>query len=795
MMKLSDVNTNETVMISHIEGSGAFRARLSEMGFVTGKTVKKLFTSPVGNPIVFELMGGQIALRKSEAEKIQVTVSGTADAPSTTPEADIPAPSTDIPTDIPTQKHRSDRHQRRSGTVMPPSPHTGCPSCGPSGRRITTDTPAEAGVITIALVGNPNCGKTSLFNAASGGHERTGNYSGVTVSSVVGEMVFDGRKIRLVDLPGTYSIRAFSPEEAYVAHELESGRIDAVINVLDTTNLERNLLLTMQLKERNLPLVGALNMYDEFEESQSTLDIEELSRRLDMPLYPTVARKRIGIDTLLKKAIELADQHIALHRAGIQGHTHEAACCNDPEHCTHCSGKGAHPEDMDADNGSDTACPCPEREHEDVERYSHIGQILDGIYIKKHGRSHQVTTTLDRLLANRWIAYPLFVAIMWFIFWVTFTIGQYPMDWIDNGVAWLTALCESQMPEGTLQALVCDGILGGVGSVIVFLPNILILYFFISILEDSGYLARAAMLADPLFNKLGLHGKSFIPMLMGYGCNVPAVMATRTIENPKSRMITMLVTPMISCSARIPVYVVFAGAFFPQNASTVMLCLYVFGTGMALFVAWVFSKIFMRRYESHFVMELPPYRLPSSRGVCRHTWEKGRQYLRKMGGIILVASIVIWALGHFTTGNGELTEAEQQEQSYMGRIGHAIEPIIRPLGYDWRMGVGIIAGVGAKELMVSTLGVLYNCAAEDAEPETTEDASQTRLAQILSQHTTPEAALSYMIFALLYFPCLATIAAVKGESGTWKWAIFTAAYTTLLAYVTAFAVYRMALLF
>lgn len=792
MMRLSDAGTNETVMISHIEGSGAFRARLSEMGFVAGKTVRKLFASPMGNPIVFELMGGQIALRKSEAEKIQVTVSDTAVAPSMTSEADIPTPSTDIPADIPARKYRCAPEERKDGTAGSPLTPVGCPSCGHAGRGVTTDTPAEAGVVTIALVGNPNCGKTSLFNAASGGHERTGNYSGVTVSSVVGEMVFDGREIRLVDLPGTYSIRAFSPEEAYVAHELESGRIDAVINVLDTTNLERNLLLTMQLKERNLPLVGALNMYDEFEESQSTLDIERLSRRLDMPLYPTVARKRIGIDALLEKAICLADQHIALHRAGIQGHTHEAACCNDPEHCTRC-GKGAHLEDMDADNGSGTACPCPEREHEDVERYSHIGQILDGIYIKKHGRSHQVTTTLDRLLANRWTCYPLFVAIMWFIFWVTFTIGQYPMDWIDNGVAWLTALCEGQMPEGTLQALVCDGILGGVGSVIVFLPNILILYFFISILEDSGYLARAAMLADPLFNRLGLHGKSFIPMLMGYGCNVPAVMATRTIENPKSRMITMLVTPMISCSARIPVYVVFAGAFFPQNASTVMLCLYVLGTGMALFVAWGFSKTFMRRYESHFVMELPPYRLPDSRGVCRHTWEKGRQYLRKMGGIILVASIVIWALGHFPTGNGGLTEAERQEQSYMGRIGHAIEPVIRPLGYDWRMGVGIIAGIGAKELMVSTLGVLYNCTAEDAEAETTEDASQTRLAQMLSRHATPEAALSYMVFALLYFPCLATIAAVKGESGTWKWAIFTAAYTTLLAYVTAFAVYRMAL--
>ena len=782
MMKLSDIGAGQEAVISHIEGSGAFRARLSEMGFVTGKSVKKVFGSPVGNPIVFELMGGQIALRKSEAAKIQVEIPAQAGAKppvSNQPEApQAAAPSSgNAGTGVPT------------GTGNPGSHAAGCPGCGPAGKRITTDSPKEEGTVTIALVGNPNCGKTSLFNAASGGHERTGNYSGVTVSSVVGEMVFEGRKIRLVDLPGTYSIRAFSPEEAYVAHELESGRIDAVINVLDTTNLERNLLLTMQLKERNVPLVGALNMFDEFEESRSTLDIGALSQRLGMPLYPTVARNRIGIQDLLRKAVEVADQHIALHKSGVQGHNHEAACCSDPEHCIHCKERQGH--------GVAEACPCPEREQEDAQRYARISQVLDGIYSRKKGRSHNATKALDRVLANGWVAYPLFVAILWFIFWMTFTIGQYPMDWIDSGVAWLTAWCESRMPEGILQALVCDGILGGVGSVIIFLPNILILYFFISILEDSGYLARAAMLADPLFDKLGLHGKSFIPMLMGYGCNVPAVMATRTIENPKSRMITMLVTPMISCSARIPVYVVFSGAFFPQNASTVMLALYALGTCMALFVAWLFSKVFMRRYESHFVMELPPYRLPSSRGVCRHTWEKGRQYLRKMGGIILVASIVIWALGYFPTGNGNeaLTEAERQEQSYMGQIGHAIEPAIRPLGYDWRMGVGIMAGVGAKELMVSSLGVLYNCEAEDAEVETTEDASQTRLAQILSQHVTPEAALSYMVFALLYFPCLATIAAVKGESGSWKWAIFTAAYTTVLAYAMAFIVYRLALLF
>ena len=793
MVNLSDINNGEEGIISHIKGSGAFRARLGEMGFVAGKSVKKLFAAPTGNPIVFELMGGQVALRKNEAEKIQIEPLATG---GTTPHLDRGTTvggnpeSTPAPGNTETAgKKRSDWHDRRHG--LPVSPTAGgCPHCAPSRKhRHTTANQAEDGEITIALVGNPNCGKTSLFNAASGGHEHTGNYSGVTVNSIVGQMVFEGRKIRLVDLPGTYSLRAFSPEEAYVAHELESGRIDAVINVLDTTNLERNLLLTLQLKERNVPLVGALNMFDEFEESQSRLDIEELSRRLDMPLFPTVARKRTGLTALFRKAVEMADNHIALHRAGVKDHNHEAPCCNDPENCNCTDGDNCQ-------HINDTAeeCPCPGREHEDEERYAHIGRILDGIYVKRNGRQNRITAALDRILACRWVAYPLFVAIMWFIFWATFTIGQYPMDWIDAGVAWLTEACENRLPEGMLQALLCDGVLGGVGSVIVFLPNILILYFFISLLEDSGYLARAAMLADPLFDRLGLHGKSFIPLVMGFGCNVPAVMATRTIENAKSRIITMLVTPMVSCSARIPVYVVFAGAFFPANASTVMLCLYALGTLMALLTAYVFSKVFMRRYDSHFVMELPPYRLPNSRSVCRHAWEKGRQYLRKMGGIILVASIIIWALGYFPAGNGELTEAEQQEQSYMGQIGHAIEPVISPLGYDWRMGVGIIAGVGAKELMVSTLGVLYNCGDEEAGDEDGEDAPQTRLSAILGQHTTPEAALSYMVFALLYFPCIATIAAIKGESGTWKWALFTAAYTTLLAYAAAFAVYRIALL-
>ena len=790
MTRLSDIGTNESVVISHVGGSGAFRARLSEMGFVTGKTIKKLFSSPTGNPIVYELMGGQIALRKNEAEQIIVeSPENGRGVQKTENKAGQP---------IPERPDRTHSPQDTYETYEVNAHSASCPHCNTSKNNARTDAPAGKDEVTIALIGNPNCGKTSFFNAASGGHERTGNYSGVTVSSIVGRITFEGRKVRLVDLPGTYSLRAFSPEETYVAHELESGTIDAVINVLDTTNLERNLMLTLQLKERNIPIACALNMFDEFEESQSRLDIEELSHRLGMPFFPTVARKRIGIAELLRKAIELADQHINLHRSGIQGHTHEAGCCHTHEHCPQCGRKTNEAFRQTADKigtKENTPCPCPEREHEDIERYAHIRRILDGIYEKKNGRASRITASIDRIFTNKWLAYPLFVAVMWFIFWATFTVGQYPMDWIDESVAWLTDFCSNRMPEGTLRALVCDGILAGVGSVIVFLPNILILYFFISILEDSGYLARAAMLADPLLNRLGLHGKSFIPMLMGFGCNVPAVMATRTIENHKSRMITMLVTPMMSCSARIPVYVIFAQAFFPHNATAVMLCLYLLGTCMALLVAWVFGKRFMRDVESHFVMELPPYRLPNSRGVFRHTWEKGHQYLHKMGGIILVASIVIWALGHFPDGGGGLTEAEQQEQSYMGQIGHAIEPVISPLGYDWRMGVGIMAGVGAKELMVSTLGVLYNCPEEEDGIELPEEETSSRLSQVLIQNVTPEGALSYMVFALLYFPCIATIAAVKGESGSWKWAVFTAVYTTLLAYVMAFATYRIALFF
>lgn len=762
--KLADTRPGETVVITHIEGSGAFRARLGEMGFVSGQPVKHLFTAPMGDPIIFEIMDSRIALRKEEAEKIGITEKESQS--------------------LPTCQHEKPAHPLR---VSSPAPRLSLCSC----EQTANDTRKDSDELTLALVGNPNCGKTSLFNAASGGHEHTGNYSGVTVRSIIGHITFEGRKLRIIDLPGTYSLRAFSPEEAYVDHELEEGDIDAVINVIDVTNLQRNLLLTMQLKERRQPLVGALNMFDELKSSGSRIDIAELEKRLQMPLVPTVARHRQGIEELLRKAIRVADEH---HKFG---HTEEV---NPHRAGTHC----AHPDNCYCDqiaSGKLKAhlplqCPCPEREQEDAARYASITRLLEGVYERKEGPTDKATRTLDKWLNNRWLAYPLFFLLMWFVFWATFVLGEYPMNLIDEGVAALSEGLKSYMNDGILRDLLVDGILGGVGSVIVFLPNILILYFFISILEDSGYLARAALLADPFLKRTGLHGKSFIPLLMGFGCNVPAVMATRTIENNKSRLITMLITPLMSCSARMPVYIVFTGAFFAVQAGNILFLLYSLGIVTALLAAWIMSKVFLREQENHFIMELPPYRLPALKSTFRHTWEKGHQYLHKMGSVILLASIIIWALGYFPLNeDNNLTTAQQQEQSYMGRIGHAIEPVIRPLGYDWRMGVGILAGVGAKELMVSTLGVLYNCSEEDASAETAEEASQTRLAQSLRQHTTPEAAFSYLVFALLYFPCLATIAAIAGESGKWKWGVFTATYTTLLAYIMAFIVYRIALFF
>ena len=774
MLSLYDLKRGETATITSLGGSGSFKARLGELGFVPGQSVTKLYSAPMGDPVVFEVLGSQVALRAQEAKEIQANTESSNSQPHSTP--------------LPRREGRGGEspakgvglyfsHHHCSGVGC----NAACPYCHHEGHTAPDDH-AREGDLTIALVGNPNCGKTSLFNAASGGHERTGNYSGVTVRSIVGRMDFEGRSLRIIDLPGTYSLRAYSPEEAYVAYTLETEPIDAIINVLDSGNLERNLLLTMQLRRRGLPVLGALNMFDELEGSGGNLDIEALSSRLNMPMIPTVGRTGKGIPELLRAAVAVGDAH---------------------RNC---------PAFVSDD------CLADDDDQDDTDRYAEIRSILDGIYERRKGAMHHHTALADKIMARHWYSYILFVCVMALIFWLTFTIGQYPMDWIDSFVGWTGEVLGQWLPDGMLKDLLVDGILGGVGAVIVFLPNILILYFLISLLEDSGYLARAAMLADPLFRRAGLHGKSFIPLLMGFGCNMPAVMSTRIIENAKNRRLTMLVIPFMSCSARIPIYVLFAAAFFPACATWVMLALYIFGVLMALTASSLLNRFYHPHEETHFVMELPPYRRPTANSVLHHTWEQGRQYLHKMGTVILGASIIIWLLGYFpratgpsltppvggstaaqeqlSTANSQLStslpttggagKGAQMEQSYLGRIGHALEPVFAPQGFDWRMDVGIVAGIGAKEMMVGTLGVIYNCEADEAaDIATVEEAEGTRLSAVLREHTSPSAALAYLVFALLYFPCIATVTAIVAESGSWRYGIFVAVYTTLVAYVVS----------
>ena len=746
-MRLSDIKTGQAAYVCHVEGSDALKRHLEELGFVVGQRVVRSYATPAGTPIVYTMMGQRIALRRREAERVEVYTS-LAEAvregirPSTTVERGAQS--------FPLLAKQCEGHC------------AGCTRCHHTKDQTVAGTPPEKlWLPTIALVGNPNCGKTAFFNAATGRHERTGNYAGVTVGSTMA-MIFGGTNYyRLVDLPGTYSLRAYSPEEAYVANRLAQDDVRAIINVIDVTNLERNLLLTLQLKATHLPVIGVLNMYDELEASGTRLDIDALSERLGIPLFPASAVR--GWESI-KEALHAAEEAAANYKSRLN-------------------------EQQIRESIVEATRITP------YVRSREIRHLLKGIYQRRDSRAAIISAKADKLLAASLPAYLLFILVMGLIFFFTFEIGAWPQAWMESGVEALSEAAGSALPPGWLNDLLTAGIIGGVGSVIVFLPNILILYFFISILEDSGYISRAALLADPLLRRVGLHGKSFFPMLMGFGCNVPAIMATRTIESRKSRLITMMTLPFMSCSARLPVYTVISGAFFPEYAALVMLGLYTTGIAVSFCSAALLSRVMHRSEESHLVMEMPPYRRPVIGSVLRHTWEKGREYLRKMGGVILIASITVWALGYFPVPEGEVTPAERQEQSYLGRIGHTIEPAIAPMGYDWRMGVGILSGIGAKELMVTSLAVLYTTESE-AEAIGTDDeeaASRSLGTAMRRSGISWQSALSFLVFALLYFPCTATIAAIRSESGRWKYAIFTAVYTTALAYAMALLTYHVAM--
>ena len=827
-MRLSELTTGEKGVIVKVLGHGGFRKRIVEMGFIKGKTVEVLLNAPLKDPIKYKVLGYEISLRRQEAEMIEVV---------SEEEAKKQAGETIYHEGLPEDVSVKEEDMKRLAL----------------GKRRT---------INVALVGNPNSGKTSLFNLASGAHEHVGNYSGVTVDAKEGHFDFEGYHFRIVDLPGTYSLSAYTPEEIYVRRHIIDETPDVIINVVDSSNLERNLYLTTQLIDMNVRMVVALNIYDELESSGNTLDYHLLSKLFGVPMLPTVSKKNRGLDTLFHVVInlyegvdffdkqgnmnpevlkDLTEWHDSLEdrknheeehledyvrehkRTGrVFRHIHinhgpdlekaiEAVKEEVPKnefirhkYSTRFLSIKLLENDPDIESFVRTlpnaeeilrirdkmAKRVQDTMNEDCEsaitdaKYGFISGALKETFTDNHLEQAQTTKVLDSIVTHRIWGYPIFFLFMYLMFEGTFVLGEYPMMGIEWLVEQIGDLIRNNMTDGPLKDMLVDGIVGGVGGVIVFLPNILILYFCISLMEDSGYMARAAFIMDKIMHKMGLHGKSFIPLIMGFGCNVPAIMASRTIENRKSRLITMLINPLMSCSARLPIYLLLVGAFFPNNASLVLLSIYAIGIFLAVLLARLFSKFLVKGDDTPFVMELPPYRMPTAKSIFRHTWEKGAQYLKKMGGIIMVASVIIWFLGYYPNHDAYETVAEQQENSYIGQLGRAIEPVIEPMGFDWKLGIGLISGVGAKELVVSTLGVLY---VDDP------DADSVSLAERIP--ITPLVAFCYMLFVLIYFPCIAALAAIKQESGSWKWALFAACYTTVLAWLVSFAVYQIGGLF
>lgn len=793
-MKLSDLKTGQHATIVTVQGHGSFRKRIVEMGFVRGKDVEVLLNAPLQDPVKYKVMGYEISLRRQEAEMIVVDTD-------------------------PSHKQPVVNHETMTDTVQD--------NCDQS-------LPAHVGnTINVALIGNPNCGKTSLFNFASGAHGHVGNYSGVTVDASEARATCDGFVFNLTDLPGTYSLSCYSPEELYVREHLMKRHPDVVINVIDSSNLERNLYLTTQLVDMNVRMVCALNMYDEFERRGDTLDTQTLSTLFGVPFVCTSFKSGRGVQELFREVISVFEdcnasvRHIHINH----GHEIESGIAHIQQYLKrnevvrtlfstrymaiklleHDDRAEAYVAKMENAKEIMAARDAAELRVKEEKKTDSETAIMDAKYGFIHGAlteagfrqgtkedTYRMTHFIDDVLSNKYLGFPIFFLILYVMFQTTFSLGQYPMDWIESAVSWLGEQASALMSEGPLRSMLVDGVIGGVGAVIVFLPQILILYFFISLMEDSGYMARAAFIMDKLMHKMGLHGKSFIPLIMGFGCNVPAIMATRTIESRRSRLITMLILPFMSCSARLPIYIMIIGTFFAaQYRSWVMIMLYVIGVIVAIIVSKMFSSFVVKGEDTPFVMELPPYRWPTPKAIGRHTWEKGKEYLKKMGGIILVASIVVWALGYFPHDES-LSPVQQKEQSYIGSIGKAVEPVFELQGFNWKLDVSLIAGVGAKEIVASTIGVIYSGDDSFGDDDSFSDdtAKYSRLRnQMLADGITPLAAFSYLLFVLLYFPCIATVIAIRNETGSWSWAAFSAFYTTAIAWIVSMLVYQIGSLF
>lgn len=813
-IKLAELQNGETAVITKVKGYGAFRKRINEMGFIPGSTVKVIKKAPLQDPVEYELMGYRVSLRRSEANMIEIV-------------------------------------SESEAKNLIEKPFEGTIPCD----FIAKKAVSEQKKIDVALVGNPNSGKTTLFNYATGKHEHVGNYGGVTVGMKTAHLTHYGYTINITDLPGTYSMSEYSPEELYVRRHLSEKMPDVVINVVDASNLERNLFLSTQLIDMNIKVVIALNMYDELEKKGDSLDYKTLGKMIGIPIVPLVASKGKGIGELLDKIIDLYEENdkdfrhihinygenINLSIDKIREEINKNAAVKDLYHAHYVAIKLLENDkeffkEIAALDTSGKITHCAKQQIAGIERKykeNSSAVITDAKYAFVRGALRETFTStekvnikqygIDAILTHKWLGFPIFLFFMWLMFQLTFTLGAYPMKWIENGFGIICEWTQNTMQQGILRDLLTDGIIGGVGGVLKFLPNIIILFFCISLMENTGYMARSAFIMDRLMHGIGLHGKSFIPLLMGFGCNVPAIMATRTLENRKDRLLTMIIIPFMSCSARLPVYILLIGAFFSAYQGLVLTSIYVIGIFLAILTAFILKRFFKEK-DVPFVMELPPYRIPTLRNITVHMWGKSVQYLRKMGTVILCASIAVWALGYFPREaqfsrdfNGIISkiednsafsekekkaqinallmvqEAERMEQSYIGQLGHLIEPAIRPLGYDWKIGVSLLAGMGAKEIIVSSMGVLYQSDFDTDKNSANHKLQQqefTRGKRIGQKVFTPLTAYSLMLFVLIYFPCVAAVTAIKNEAG-WKWAFFSVFYTSALAWVVAFLVYRM----
>jgi ferrous iron transport protein B len=828
MTTLNDLLEGEAGVILRIKGRGQFRQRLMEMGFVVGKKVSVVKKAPLRDPVEYKIMGYHVSLRNSEALLIEI-----------------------------------DRDNKLE---------TSNPSNGILVRNENEGSWIEKSKqICVALVGNPNSGKTTLFNFASRSKEKVGNYAGVTVDSKEARYKQSGYTFSLVDLPGTYSLKSYSPEEIYLRNYIFDEKPDIILNIVDASNLERNLYLTTQLIDMGVQFIIALNMFDELENKGDTLDYNSLGQLIGIPIVPTISSKGKGIKKLFDKIIEIYEgkeptvRHIHIN----YGDEIENSICtiqskikiddnrlftnivsarylaielleNDREFSKRIAGC------VNSSEIIQTAAQEVERlgklYSEPVDsvitdlRYGFIsGALLETLRLNKSDRVGS-TRRIDNYLTNKYLGIPIFALFMWLTFYSTFKLGAIPKHWLELGIGKLSELTSMIFPAGIVKEFLEEGIISGVGGVIVFLPNIVILFLFISFMEDTGYMARAVFIMDKLMHKMGLHGKSFIPLFMGFGCNVPAIMATRIIESRRDRLITMLITPFMSCSARLPVYILFISAFFSRNQGSVLFLLYFLGACFAVISALFLRKFFFKKEEIPFVMELPPYRLPTGRSIIKHVWFRTGLYFKKIGGVILLASIIIWILTNYPrnkiysmdyykeiqkvnehyqnqTSQQNITSEElkklndsqkneannrlllikksdQQRSSFMGMIGRTIEPVMRPLGFDWRLSVSILSGLAAKEVVVSTLGIIYQADNKSDRISLVENIQQEKDDSGKNSFT-PLVAFSFMLFILTYFPCIGVIAAIRRESGTWKWAAFTVFYTTTVAWIVSFSVYQI----